>query len=477
MNSSKLLTLIKSLTDNEIREFHKYLRSPFFNHDKNIIVLYTYIRRFHPFFESTKLEKEKVYKKVFKKAPYVQRKMNDVMSDLCLKLEDYMMLKELKKHPAEKDLLLLRSFEARKLNHYFFKGLEKAKNRLEKSPKEDMDYYYYQFMYASKGYLHEGTSLLNRANQKIAANYLHSVNNNLDRFYFGTKLRFYKEVKINKKITDNEYETPLIPEIVNEINKTFDSYSITTQLYTLLYQLQEDKNANDATYTALKKLTLASVELIDREELHEILLGLIHYSNTKMKSGIQTFESAKEILAVFKLQIKYDLLIFDGLIAAQVFQNIVNIATGLGELDWAEQFIHQFSKNINEKEKNDVEKLCMASVHFWKKNYRDAIQAISLVSNKEYNNAMATRIVEIQSYFELQDIVSTSDCCDRFQRYLHRKKGLSDGYKKALLNFISVIRKLIKVNAPSKKEMLLVLEGMPMIFSRAWLLQKIDQLK
>ena len=475
MNSSKLMTTIKSLSDKEIREFSKFLKSPYFNHDQHIVKLYAYIRRFHPFWESPKLEKERVFKKLFKGEPYVVRKMNDVMSDLYLKLEDYLVLKELEKHSTERDILLIRAFESKNLSNFFFNGIKKATTKLEKQSEKEIDFYYHQFVLGKEGYLHEDLSLFTRTGQKQERNFLQILLKNLDQFYFRTKLRFFKEVRVHERTAKLTYENPLMPEILKLIREDLSSHSFITRVYSSLFLLREEPSKD--AYWELKKLIFENIALIPREELHELTSSLIHYNNSKMKSESETLVFAKEIFAISKFQLAHDLMVFEGIIAPGVFLNTVSIATGLMEIEWAERFINDFSEYLSDKERDNARGIAIAKLHYSKGAYDVAIQELNLITHKQIHYSVNARVLEIQCYFMQNDIDRTSTTCDRFTRYLNRKKEFSGKFKVELLNFISFMRKLIRVNRPTKEVLLKQLAETKDIISKAWLQKTITDFK
>jgi len=66
MNDTRLLKLIRTFSKEELKSFEKFLQSPFLKPARDTSKLYQYIIKFYPDYEASKLEKEKVFKKLFK---------------------------------------------------------------------------------------------------------------------------------------------------------------------------------------------------------------------------------------------------------------------------------------------------------------------------------------------------------------------------------------------------------------------------
>ena len=70
MIKSSLIEAFKTFSPKEIKEFAEFVSSPFFNKNINVIKLFELIRKNYPEFESAKIEKEKIFSKLFPGKPY-----------------------------------------------------------------------------------------------------------------------------------------------------------------------------------------------------------------------------------------------------------------------------------------------------------------------------------------------------------------------------------------------------------------------
>jgi len=61
MIGKKLMKLLAALTPVEFRRMRKLFQSPIYTSDPHHLILYDYIRKYYPTFDSPHLEKEKLF--------------------------------------------------------------------------------------------------------------------------------------------------------------------------------------------------------------------------------------------------------------------------------------------------------------------------------------------------------------------------------------------------------------------------------
>lgn len=92
MHASKLFTLLRGLRPEEIHWFQKFLKSPFYNNagaNAFTIRLFELIKKYLPELDSSKLKKEKVFKKLFPNEKFNVQKLRKVMFELANLTEEF----------------------------------------------------------------------------------------------------------------------------------------------------------------------------------------------------------------------------------------------------------------------------------------------------------------------------------------------------------------------------------------------------
>ena len=66
MKNSKLISLLKSFSENELKEFRKFIDSSFFNKEgKYVLRFYNEVRKHYPDFTNASLERKNLFEKLY----------------------------------------------------------------------------------------------------------------------------------------------------------------------------------------------------------------------------------------------------------------------------------------------------------------------------------------------------------------------------------------------------------------------------
>src|SRR6187399_2721319 len=107
MVESSLILLLKKFDKQQLKDFNNFVKSPFFNTNNALVKLYEYIRKQYPDYSPEKLEKEKVYRKLFGKTEYNDGFIRVLMSNLQNLAEEYLSYMGLQSDPLIKRKYLL----------------------------------------------------------------------------------------------------------------------------------------------------------------------------------------------------------------------------------------------------------------------------------------------------------------------------------------------------------------------------------
>ncbi|MFT5165073.1 MAG: hypothetical protein ACI8P3_000297 [Saprospiraceae bacterium] len=111
MRDTKLLSLFKGLSVDDLRHVQKMLRSPFFTSNENLLALYNIVRPYHPGYDSVKLEKKNVFKKLFPEHDYSDIKFRNLSSEMVSIIEDYLICKVNRSDNFERRKQLLKIYK------------------------------------------------------------------------------------------------------------------------------------------------------------------------------------------------------------------------------------------------------------------------------------------------------------------------------------------------------------------------------
>ena len=86
MRDTKLITLIRKLSTEELKELEKFVASPFFSRGRDFVPLFKILKQFYPDFSDRKLSKEFLFKKIFPGKKFDPQKSYNVIKTLSSQL-------------------------------------------------------------------------------------------------------------------------------------------------------------------------------------------------------------------------------------------------------------------------------------------------------------------------------------------------------------------------------------------------------
>ncbi|HRB01038.1 MAG TPA: hypothetical protein PK294_11430 [Ignavibacteria bacterium] len=141
MENSQLIESLRTLDKNEIKEFGKFIRSPYFNNRSEVIRFFNYIKKFFPEFKSNELKEEIIFKNVYPDKKYssvMTRKLISLTLNLLL---DFLTIEDFKENKNDYNVKMLDMLRKRKLPALFQKRSRITGKNLDIST---LDIYYYE---------------------------------------------------------------------------------------------------------------------------------------------------------------------------------------------------------------------------------------------------------------------------------------------------------------------------------------------
>ncbi len=471
MKNTKLINLLKSLNAEDLRWFYKFLQSPFFNSNKNILALFEHLRKFHPAFDSPSLTKESVFQKIFSNKTFRIKKLDDLMYHLTVLLEDFLISKTIRSNVSLRKKALTQAYNEQNLYTFFEKNTQKRIQHQKSKTTLNLDESLELFQLHHDLYFHPNTP-----KQKEAHSHLYLASEHIDSFYIQAKLRLIAEMKARETTLG---ESVSIPKL-----KDFASQKCDCQICSIYLKIIELYDSeNELLYFEIKEQFLNSIEYLNQHDSQLILSHLQNFAIRQSKKEDMRF--ADESFELYRYGLQYDLLTHHQQMSDSTFINIVISSAKLNELDWAFHFIQQYKSLLNPNTQKDVNILAMAYWYFFNKNFSKTVDLLQDHSSQKTFFQINERSLLFRASFELFLIEKSwfqflENHAKTFERYIRRKSGVSKNKELAYLNFIHFSRKLanyLSQNSMSKKTVSLwlsKLNGITPIVSKTWLAEKIE---
>lgn len=483
MKKSKSVKILKTFSGEEIKKFSAFLESPYFNTNNRVTKLFTELKKFYPEFQSKGIEKETLYKKIFPGKPYNEQVMKNLVSEL-LKLEkEFLSVDGFINDPGEKTLKLIGQSVLKQLDFVLNKGLEEINSvASDNFSSEKVQYLLYQ--------AEENKFTFNIINnrQADATVNIEKAGEFLTVFFLKVIFRLSINAHINLFSFNKAAEKNFAEKILNSIDmkKLLDemeahNISGTFELklkYLALISINDIYD--DQSYNMYRDLLYANLSVLGNEEAHRSLHFMESIIAQKINAGRREFY--KDLFETYKLEIDKNLFSSNiNNITVMKYRNIYLTAVRVGEYDWAERFIFDFEKKINDEDRHDIFELAMAQLNFERKNFDDTLQHLNKVKTDQIFFKVDVRILSLMSLYELGHFETAISLIDSFRKLLSQSPSLTEQYRQKNLNFINSVSSLIRLTTDYDKDSASILKekinGYELVGYKNWLNEKADLLK
>lgn len=460
MQKNKLLKFLEKLSPQEIKDFKISYMNKLYDKKSVPNRLLNYLYKYYPDFSSDKLDAEKIHKYVFKDKAYNRNDVLNAFSDLRKELKRFLIWNSKDDFTFEKESILLQLFERYNLNNHFDVLLNSMNNKVEKE-KEDIWKWSKKMRLAHENYFDPKKIQIN-----LNEEFLLKAMDNLDRFYFTSKLKYACELQNRNQILQNEL--PNIKLLEALVNEAKNDKSLLLRAFFLAHQLFQSRDEN--IYAELKDTVTENFNTFSKENQHIFLTYLINHHNYRKKNGLPA--SRSELLDLFKFGVKHEIFIVDGVFDVNHFNNIVDLGCKQKELIWTESFIKKYSPKLKDDIRLQTESISEISLLFAKGYFEKVIELIRTSEFNGIHNKLRFRCMQIISYFELdfyspQDVMDLCVACENFAR---KNTKIGEDMKQALLKFTRNVKRLVN-NSPHKVKTELERGGV--IYFEDWLKEKV----
>jgi hypothetical protein len=473
MKKSVLVELIGSFSPKEIKEFSEFIRSPFFNKNKNVVKLYEEIVKAAG--DAEKLEKEYLYKKIYGKAEYNDATVRTLMFNLVKLAEDYLAYKEFSEDGTE--ISLLKQLNKRGLKRSFEKSFKTAAGELEKLPVKDSDYYYKKYMLSIQHELYNIKSLRYLTSRDKPEDEIMKQSEYLTVFFLINLIRHYRFL-LNRKLSMNiDINLHFLRELLSYLkdNPHEDIPSLNSGYHTLMLLLHE----REEDFFKVKNYLFNNKHLFSREELYNFLIALHNFCVKAHHKGKESF--LRESFELYKFMLENELYSFEegGVMPTGYYKNIASIGLKLREYEWTEKFINEFREKLPPEKRENAYNLACSKLYFETKRFNEALETLSRVQNEDVYYKMEIKQTLLKIYYELGMYNEALDVCDTFRHLFTNNKIISEFHAEGAMNFIKLFGRLVRLKISGAEERADILkadtQSLNYLIGREWLLEKIEE--
>ncbi len=463
----RLFRLLQRLEKRELNLFQHYLETPFFNRRNDVQLLLnswmTEKGRSHPNLY--------YWKKVFPDTVYEEKKWNLLKSRLFKLLEAFLAFREIQKSESLQKFYLAKAYRKLHEEKNFTRAVSETQKALIKQPFRSSEYLQglYDLSYEQYDYI----SSTNRKRD----NNLQEVIDNLDHYFIVAKLKQACNALSRSLINQEEYKIGMISEMLRYVENRPQLLEIPAiAIYYHCYHAIT-ASENEEAFVRLRESIRMHQDYFPSAELRDIYTFAINFSIRKSNKGSLFF--IRETFELYVLSLERGFLLEDGTILESTYSNIVSLALRLEKFEWAENFLQKYQTYLKPSLQQSFYHFNLGKVYYQKRELQESLLQLVKVESVSSFLHLATRILQLKIYYELEEIDPLESLLESVRVYLQRSNDLS--YRKEhYSNIITFTKQLLQLPAMSKKEKLAFrkrVETAEVLGERNWLLEMIGKQK
>ncbi len=472
--ASKFVQTLKTFSEEDLKSFDQWLRSPWFNTNKNVPKLFEKLKKHYPAFDNPKLTKEKLFKQVLPNGKFSDRRMNNLLSEGYLAAERFLIFLNFSKNENLQRDLLTQELQNRHLEDWFFRDVQIEIDRLEAKPVKDWEDHLDLLRLHRRVYHHPNQKPRVQTGKQI----INQMSEQLELVYL-----LEKAAIINEKISRNRLFKNDNHDIESELKIWLTASEgvehTAIEFYKMRFAYQEETMLEQ--YFELRAIFLKRYEELNEKEQKVHLISLINDTSIFVRKGVIEMS---ESLPIYKIGLNKGIFLTSGILAHKIYVTIVASSNSISSFNYTEQFIKYYTKNLSPEFQLDGINWAKAHTEYWKGDLNESLNILTKHNFRVYHFQLLGRILTTQVYFDyyLNDDSYQSllfNYFDSFEKWIQREKFHAKFNKISFLRFVQKCRALAKhyLNANFYPEKVInLLENEKNIQAFKWLESKKDEI-
>lgn len=469
---SNLVKFLKILSKEEMKEFSKFVHSPFHNNRSEVVLFFNEIKQFYPAFNQKNFSKGNIYSALYPKKKYDDNVIRRLSSSLFKLGEEFAAYKRFRNNEFNYEKELLDFYSISNNDKFFRKQFEKINGLMQTQNERDAEHFHRLSLIDQKELFY---ILKDDPNYKRSS-YKKQLTNSW-KYFFIELLKLNCNAVVEKKFFNKNYDTPFINELLKmaEDSNFMDEPAI--EIYYYLIKLQTDSQ-NDKTFYKVKSLVDNNLGIFDKYECFEIYTLIMSYCSNMKLNPENDYTDVEFDIA--RKMIENGLVTASGSIDPGWFLGIFFRALNAKEINFAEKFIEDHKDKLIVKDKENIINHAYASLAMSKKEYGKALQYLSMASYRSLNDKLTANVMQLQIYYDADMHEQFFYSADRFRHILTEEEHSNKELLLIFKNFVSYAVKIYRVKLGEidiphdelKQEI-----KTSRLIARGWLIEKVMELE
>lgn len=457
MRDTSVISILKTLSKSELKEFDKFIISPFFNNQPSLTRFYQELKKYHPDFSSEKLERKKVFGRLYPGKPYSDETIRRLSSDLKKILDDYIYYKAGEHSAAEARFLKAMEYVKRGLVKEAEKELSNIFKILNHSELMSNEYIKNRLDYEDRIIQ---LRLRENRQSEVSSNFMNEVEYLI--YFFTLRLSYYlHNIRVNKVIF-NMRESKFINDFIASINfseidklmaanKRSDNVNKAMRVY-VLFILNNLYVENEDYYNELKEYLPEAINYFQEFEKYNVYQMAESICWQKMEI-IDREKYRRELFDINRMRLNAGVFLPDGkYMRLLLYRQILMTALQLKEILWAEEFVNKYSAYLPEQIRSNLTQFANAHLLFEKKQFEASLEILNKIDFDIFTLKFDIRNLQLRIYLELNYTEEALSLIDSYKHFISKNKNVSEYYKKITENFLKFCKNVIDLGTGKSRK-------------------------
>lgn len=475
----KLIEILKTLERKELNGFGRYVQAMV--KDEKPYLLFQQLKKRYPHFDFEVKDKEKLFKKIYKKSTYTIRDaktLNYLLSDLTLTLEEYLMILHTRKNKEQRQFLLMDYYKANYQDKLFEKTSSEILERLEQKKVKQGDYYLNKMRVYYDLYFHVPADKKRIESQTNKAN---EIIDSIDEFYAYYKLKIESDFKAMGAFSIDRPKQFLLKELLASIHELKIVENPLIPIYQ--FAIKHFEEANESYYEAFKEKVIEVLPNLSQINQNDMMSSLYSYLIHASRKGLYDYQ--KYLFELYQLGFDNEYSVYNNRIDHQQFANAIIMAVAVNQIKWGKKMIEQHKDKLDSHIKDDCVQLCFANLAYAEKDYEEVLFQLNTIQNfRHYTFGVQGRMLLMKCYYDLEiqgqrqgELIY--NFADSFRNYMKRSKVVTSQFKTGIINYIKFTMRILNNHFYKKEHPEKIREEMMNykhpLFAKRWLNLKLDE--
>jgi len=474
MIKSKVIDILQTFNNKEMKSLGEFINSPFHNKNALMFLLYTELRKFHPKYNSSELTKEYLFRKVYKKNEYNDAAFRNLLSDLLKLTEKFLVYSFIDSSPPENYRILNHALLSRKAYGMFLKNYKLSVKELEGFKPKENDYLYYKWVFERQQF-----EWLNKIQYEKYDNYsteIQDLINSIESYFAVSISILYNRIINIQELVNKKFEMRFLDGMI-EYTKN-DCHKNNNLMKIMHMSLRMNRDKDEESFKGIKKLIPVFPDILDYDNCGEMLSFLLNFSTYKYHNG--NIEYLYEYLQVNEIFIEQGQANNEsGYLSEIAFRNVVDLYIILGKFDEAGNFIEKYYDQLAPKLMLSNYNYTKALVACYKGENRLALEYLNKIKHDDYLFKYQIDCLTMRVYYELGLLENCFSIIDSNSHFIAKNKEGSKTYKMMFSNFLKYYKLIVSIKAKEDfRELPLIKKNLlseKLITAGNWLLKKIEE--